>query len=319
LSDLEKLAEAHKGLFGQLSPRGAREHREIAERMYSRFPQVFKKRKSVNCLSSPAQRCIISMANFCTSLQSKVPDINYTFTTGEKYYWAILPVIKAPGLSESMAAMEDSMRHVAPYDKLYERLFKDPAKALTIADNPQKFIHSVWCGGAICQDLDFLNLDIYKYMDKEEIYQQSNIYNSKYYATCGGSKEWADVTIAAESDALKLFIEKADEAVKKGSNVAADLRFGHDVGLGPLMVSMGIEGFTYRYPMAEADKYWSLSEYTPMASNFQMIFYRNKKDDILVKMLFNEKETTIPALESYQGPYYKWSKVREYLLGRCSK
>ena len=40
-----------------------------------------------------------------------------------------------------------------------------------------------------------------------------------------------------------------------------------------------------------------------------------KKGDILVKLLNNEKETSIPALKTAVGPYYHWSELREYLEG----
>jgi hypothetical protein len=51
-----------------------------------------------------------------------------------------------------------------------------------------------------------------------------------------------------------------------------------------------------------------------MASNLQMVFYTNKNGEILVKLLYNEKETTIPALKPENGPYYDWSVLRQYLL-----
>ena len=51
-----------------------------------------------------------------------------------------------------------------------------------------------------------------------------------------------------------------------------------------------------------------------MGANFQMIFYKNKAGDVLVKMLYNEKEVTIPALETFSDPYYKWSDLRSYLV-----
>ena len=50
-----------------------------------------------------------------------------------------------------------------------------------------------------------------------------------------------------------------------------------------------------------------------MATNLQMIFYRNKKDEVLVKMLYNEQEVTIPALVPASGPYYEWNELYRYL------
>ena len=50
-----------------------------------------------------------------------------------------------------------------------------------------------------------------------------------------------------------------------------------------------------------------------------MIFYRPKKGkgDILVKVLLNENETTLP-LKPVAGPYYKWSDFREYYMKKLN-
>ena len=45
-----------------------------------------------------------------------------------------------------------------------------------------------------------------------------------------------------------------------------------------------------------------------------MIFYRDKKGDVLVKILRNERETTISALKPYKGPYYHWKDLRDYFV-----
>jgi len=51
-----------------------------------------------------------------------------------------------------------------------------------------------------------------------------------------------------------------------------------------------------------------------MGANVQMIFYRCKgSNDVLVKFLHNEHETTIPVVTDC-SPYYHWSDVRAYWL-----
>ena len=109
-------------------------------------------------------------------------------------------------------------------------------------------------------------------------------------------------------------VGKADEALGKDSTLAADFRFGHDTGLLPLVATIGIEGMHENWSAFSAHEHWSSSEFIPMAANLQMVFYRNKKGDILVKLLYNEKETVIPALKPESGPYYTWSSLKEYLL-----
>ena len=49
-----------------------------------------------------------------------------------------------------------------------------------------------------------------------------------------------------------------------------------------------------------------------MASNCQMVYYRNKKGEILTKILYNEKEVTLPGLKTDMAPYYRWDDLRAY-------
>ena len=58
---------------------------------------------------------------------------------------------------------------------------------------------------------------------------------------------------------------------------------------------------------------WDLGTHVCMGSNFQMVFYRNKTGKILVKILYNEKETTIPAISTFHDCYYEWDVLRAYL------
>ena len=52
-----------------------------------------------------------------------------------------------------------------------------------------------------------------------------------------------------------------------------------------------------------------------MASNLQIIFYRNKSGDVLVKFLYQEQEKLLRGLEPDFGPYYKWDRVKANLEG----
>ena len=54
---------------------------------------------------------------------------------------------------------------------------------------------------------------------------------------------------------------------------------------------------------------WSNFKASPMGSNLQIIFYSNDNDDVLVKFLHCEKETTIPVKTDI-APYYHWKDYR---------
>jgi hypothetical protein len=52
-----------------------------------------------------------------------------------------------------------------------------------------------------------------------------------------------------------------------------------------------------------------------MAANIQLVFYRKEgSDDVLVKFLFNENETSIPVATDC-APYYHWADVKRYWEG----
>lgn len=71
---------------GDLSPLGARQHRDIARRMYNNYPEVFKGNgKKISARSTLVPRCIISMGNFCQSLKENNPNLDITLESSERY------------------------------------------------------------------------------------------------------------------------------------------------------------------------------------------------------------------------------------------
>jgi hypothetical protein len=48
-----------------------------------------------------------------------------------------------------------------------------------------------------------------------------------------------------------------------------------------------------------------------MGANVQLIFFRNRKGDVLVKVLHNEEEVGLP-IPSETAPYYKWDDVKAF-------
>ena len=52
-----------------------------------------------------------------------------------------------------------------------------------------------------------------------------------------------------------------------------------------------------------------------MAGNIQLVFYRKPgSDDVLVKFLLNENETSIPV-KTDVAPYYHWADVKRFWEG----
>ncbi|MCR5352088.1 MAG: histidine phosphatase family protein [Bacteroidales bacterium] len=339
---VEAVVAAHVGMEGSLTTHGAKEHRQLAVRMARRYPTIFKNkaREEVNCFSSTSFRCIVSMTNFIYSLKEVCPQKEFTFTSAERYMAYINPSLRIPRPGEKpqprpsfSAAMLQRPQvpagfHPAPgqpgYDftRFLTPLFTDLDAALKEIGNPEPFVEAVFKAGSFVQLIDELDVDILrKYFIPEELVYLWADGNDSIYRMWGGSVENGDVIRYAIRPLLMDFIEKADAAMQPGSHRAADLRFGHDTSLLPLFALMGVDDLQGRvFPYKEAHKHnWYAFFQISMAANCQMVFYQNKKGEVLAKVLYNEKEVTLPGIEPVSGPYYSWPALKAHFIQLCEK
>ena len=245
-ADVSAIVEAHKGMEGSLTPRGAKEHQMLAARMVERFPAVFKNkdRWEVNSFSSTNFRCIVSMCNFTNSMKAESPRQEFTYTSAAP----------RPSFSpEQMARMRGGNPENAKYTpatgtpgydftRFLTPLFKDYDAALKVIGNPEPFVKACFSAGGLCQVIDFMGIDILrKYFVPEELVYLWASGNDSIYRMWGGSVENGDVIRFAIRPLMMDFIEKADAAMQPGSHRTADLRFGHDTSILPLFALMGVD------------------------------------------------------------------------------
>ena len=321
LKDVTKVYNEHVQMVGDLTARGAREHRAIAERLYKRVPRVFKLRTEVDAQSSNIPRCLLSMANFTASLDDCAPQLRFSFITGEKYIKLLAHDYFKPHAALGRFLQDSLSKADLDPSRLMNSLFQGPAEAIdTIVGKPHKFAEAFYYTGSIEQCVES-GADIFgKYFTIDELITLYKCYNFRCYYNMSNSVENGDPVIWAPAQGLMQdIIARADAAIAPGSNRAADLRFGHDTGILPLAGLMGLEGPGDRVPTAEVNEHWQSFERIPMASNLQMIFYRNRKGEVLVKFLYNEQETRIPALTPFSGPYYRWSDAKAYFEKRITE
>ena len=108
--------------------------------------------------------------------------------------------------------------------------------------------------------------------------------------------------------ALENFIADADKALAEGKP-AVRLRFGHDTCLLFLVSSFGADNFGIVPDSADgiSAAWWNWR--APMAATFYLAFCKNKQGDVLVKLVWNGDEATLP-LTPVSGPWYKWADVK---------
>lgn len=305
--------ECQWGMDGELTPKGAAEHMGIAERMYRRFPSVFKK-GSVRAVSSTVPRCLVSMSSFISGLASCRPSLDFSMTTGGKY----MDYISKADTRE----IRDSAVKVTskiPWSPLTDtvtvmkNLFTDPENARMLIPDFFRFENDVFTTAMVAEPYG-VKENAFRFLPEEILVRRYvDIVLSAYLCQCN-SLELGDLRMKEADKLLGIMVGQADEAIA-GNGPAADLCFGHDWPFLGICCRFGLEGIGSRLDAMSAIESWNATKYCPLAANLQLIFYRtSRKDgDILVKFLVNEEETPVRGIEPVSGPYYRWEDVKKSL------
>ncbi len=310
LDRIDEIIRLHNGMDGRLTRRGALEHRQIAGRMYSKYRKtVFgdKKRMKVRAGSSMTQRCIVSMAAFTGELLSRSPKLDVWWDCGKT-----IQIIYST--NDSKRIKDEAGKLIKAHKKAHNpdtaafiaRMFNDPAAARRIIGDPVKLLNAYIYMACICGSWDLDDYMLRCLTEEDRYWYAENTGLNMYMRQCN-SIEFGDERMELEEHLLDDVIDKAEEAID-GGNVCADLRFGHDYQLLAFCSRIGIRGIAERRT-AETIKGWRSYLYTPFAGNLQMVFYRNKAGEVLVKFYINEREATTMLLPG--GPYYRWEDFKK--------
>lgn len=320
LTVLDSVARMAKSRYGELTSLGARQHRGIAERMYLNFPEVFRGEAEVNARSTVVIRCILSMTAECLQLQSLNPKLKFRNDASyhDMYYLNNDdPYFKDLRKMDELKALKVSFRkeHVHP-ERLMKALFNnaDYVKWKVDADELMTDLFDV---ASNMQSLD-TDLELYSLFEQDECYDLWQLSNKNWYVFYGPSPLTGGKIPFLESNLLESFLNAADTCIVKKEN-SATLRFGHESCLLPLACLMELGDCGYRTTdLNKLDEVWRNYQIFPMASNIQFVFFRKKgSDDILVKVLLNEKEMKLPV-ESELAPYYHWKDVETYYRNKLA-
>jgi hypothetical protein len=156
-------------------------------------------------------------------------------------------------------------------------------------------------------------LDLITYEDIHQFWQNENAWWYFMYGPSllnGGNQPYTQRCL------LRKIIEEADSCIQL-RKPGVQLRYGHETIILPLTCLLELNHFGYQtndLEELESHGWWACMVF-PMASNIQFVFYRQDPfdKDVMVKVLLNEQEATLP-IESTTAPYYLWKDVRAYYL-----
>lgn len=311
MNRIHRLWVIARGNGGLLTKVGEQQHQEIAARMYERFPDVFATGSHIDARSSTVTRCRQSMEAFCGSLLDKDSTLSISMDTKPEFMSYIAndtPEQKA--FEKNGEAWRDQWFEYEHTHINGVRLCKSLFKITEGMDDYAVATNLYWLAEGM-QDLP-TDLSLIELFTPEELYEIWLTVNYRMYICNAASPVAQGIALEAAKPLLRNIIDKADEAIRTGGECAT-LRFGHDSHLIRLLALMNLEGCgRQEADMLNIENVWQDFYISPMAANLQMVFYRNKSGNVIVKFLHNENEVTLP-IRSMKGCYYRWKDVKKYL------
>ncbi|MGN0225216.1 MAG: histidine-type phosphatase [Prevotella sp.] len=315
--------ESYKRL-GELTELGAQQHKDIAKRMFERFPEVFSGNVHIDAKSTVVIRCILSMENELQQFLLLNPklDISHDASYHDMYYMNLddrkLSSEKMPdGVKEQYNAYRKA--HV-DYSRLINSLFND-REYVRRNVSKEDFGYRLFKLASNLQSSELRkSITLYDIFTPEELYVNWQMENVRWYIEYGACPLNGGKQPFSQRNLLRRIIEQADSCMAL-PNPGATLRFGHETMVLPLTCLLGINGYDKQIEKFDdvEKEGWINYRIFPMGANIQFIFYRrNASDnDIIVKVLLNENEASLPV-KTDCAPYYKWTDVRNFYLSKLN-
>ena len=323
--EMKLVMDDTEGRWGELTGYGRKQHRNIARRMVINFPEVFHPKARVQALSTVVPRCIESMGTALMELLQEEPTLQVSQESSQRNQWFMNyqdRQLRRQQMTPNIRRVyNEYINKYMGNSRLMELIFKNPDIVQEVVDEGQFNYYLMKMG------LFQLNTHLYKntylldIFQTDELYRMWQIDNALWYVQQGAYKLNGGHQPYSQRHLLRRIIADADSCIQL-ADPGAQLRYGHETVLLPLVCLIGINGFdleTDDFSELEKKGWWCSSVF-PMGSNLQLIFYRSgvKDQGVLFKVLLNEEEARLP-IPTDCAPYYHWRDFRTYCLNKLDQ
>jgi hypothetical protein len=317
---MNQIMESTEGRWGELSGYGKQQLQSIGRRMVERFPEVLSPGANVSAVSTVVPRCIESMGSCLKEMLQVCPQLQVTMQSSQRYQWYMnhqdRKLRRNYMTPEAKKAYDAYIAYRLGNTRLMELIFKNPDIVKEVVDEDQ-FSYYLMKMGLFPLNTNYnQNTYLMSLFNTDDLYLMWQIDNALWYIQHGACKLNGGRQPYSQRYLLRQLIADADSCIRL-DRPGAQLRFGHESVLLPLVCLIGVNGFDLETDDLDEleEKGWWCTDVFPMGCNLQFIFYRSdpRDQDVLFKVLLNEVEATLP-LQPVSGPYYRWSDFREYCL-----
>lgn len=320
LNQIEFIVRNTENRWGELTDLGKKQLRGISKRMMERFPEVFIDSTLIDARSTMVIRCMLSMGTAMQEMIEHNPKLRIQMDASK--YDMIYLNLQDKKLRDSMMnyaakkAYREFIKKRNKTDRIMNLIFND---SLYVKDHVDTFWFNYYLLKTGLMQQNTSMRDTTKITDlytDEEIYHFWQYENAWWYFMYGPSLLNGGKQPYTQRVLLRKIIDEADQRIQT-NEPGVNLRFGHETIVMPLVCLLELNNYGFQtmdLEEVEPNNWWACMV-IPMAANVQFVFYRKDREDkdILLKVLLNENEGTLP-IPTDCAPYYHWKDFKEYYL-----
>lgn len=327
---IAEIEAAQEGRNGELSELGYNQWLGIAHRAYKNFAPVFAE-GSIEGKSSTSLRCLLSLVAFNQGIKEHSPQLTIYQQARKSELAIVRPLYDNPNTPELARKIQKECGEKGEWNKNLSVWMKesDASSFLSKVTTDRKRLIKE-CGGK-----SYFNVLRYSFRallfgenfelgDRElltELFTPEEMYRIYVHQTA----KWVNTSVGRGKDEVEMYssfmrpmvddiVTRCNAAIEGKNPHKANLRFTHDSYVGPLLSVMGYEGCVPQYntDIELATTSFNFGTVVPMAANLQIVLYRNKKGEVLVRSLVNERDAYLP-IKCATAPFYPWKAFCKHL------